>query len=154
MSETPSSAVMPTHDVRVLAALHAASFDDAWSELFVGALLVQPGVSALVTPADDAQGFIMTRVADDEAEILTLAVRPAARGRGHGGALLDAALCLMRAQNAARCFLEVAEDNAAARALYDRAGFTPCGRREKYYSHRTAAVVMELRLQPAADFAR
>ena len=34
-------------------------------------------------------------------------------------------------------FLEVAEDNAAARDLYERQGFRPVGRREDYY--RTAS---------------
>lgn len=153
MSKAPLSDVAASLDARVLAALHAASFDDAWSELFVGALLVQPGVIALVTPEQTPVGFILLRVIAGEAEILTLAVTPAERGRGQGRALLSAALDVMTAQNVTRCFLEVAENNTAARALYDGAGFVICGRREKYYAQRIDALVMERRLQPGSILA-
>jgi ribosomal-protein-alanine N-acetyltransferase len=149
--------VGPTLDAESLARLHATSFDDAWSALFMGALLVQPGVTALITPQQDPVGFILIRIAADEAEILTLAVAPSARRGGFGLALLKAALGLMADQNVTRCFLEVAADNAAARALYERAGFSPCGRRAEYYARdqaRADALVMELRLQPATELAR
>ena len=71
----------------------------------------------------------------DEAEILTLAVRPSARRAGLGGRLVEAAVVRAAALGAERMFLEVAEGNVAARALYARSGFVEMGRRRGYYSH-------------------
>ncbi|MFN3669657.1 MAG: GNAT family N-acetyltransferase [Brevundimonas sp.] len=113
-----------------LAAVHAEAFDAPWDADAFAALLTQAGVFAL----GDADGFILMRVVADEAEILTLAVRPAARGRGLGARLVGEGGAAAAAFGAARLFLEVAEDNAAARALYARAGFAEAGRRPGYYA--------------------
>ncbi|QBX37156.1 GNAT family N-acetyltransferase [Brevundimonas sp. S30B] len=121
-----------------LAALHAEAFDAPWSAEAFADLLSQPGVAAEV----EADGFILIRVVADEAEILTLAVRPAARRAGLGLALVQRAAVAATALGAERLFLEVAEDNAAARALYGRAGFEAAGRRKAYYARRDG---------PAAD---
>jgi ribosomal-protein-alanine N-acetyltransferase len=112
-----------------LAALHASAFDHSWDEAAFADLLDQPGVFALATE----DGFILCRTVVDEAEILTLAVRPQARGRGQGLRLVSAAAALAEASGAASLFLEVAEDNGSARALYERAGFSETGRRKAYY---------------------
>ena len=116
------------------AAIHAEAFagpDDApWSAAAFADLLGQAGVFAAEAP----DGFILMRAAADEAEILTLAVRPAARRGGQGGRLVGEGVLAAAARGAARVFLEVAEDNAAARALYARAGFVEAGRRRGYYA--------------------
>jgi ribosomal protein S18 acetylase RimI-like enzyme len=52
-----------------------------------------------------------------------LAVLPAARGAGVGRALLDAVAVRARALGCCKVTLEVREDNATARRLYERAGF-------------------------------
>jgi ribosomal-protein-alanine acetyltransferase len=80
-------------------------------------------------------GFLFARVAADEMEILNLAVTPAARKRGIGGALLAAAVDHGRRQHAARAFLEVRESNVRARRFYERRGFVVKGRRPRYYHH-------------------
>ena len=113
-----------------LAALHAEAFDTPWDAASLTALLASPGVFAVEQP----DGFILIRVVADEAEILTLAVRPAVRRSGLGGRLVEAAVVRAAALGAARMFLEVAEDNVAARALYARAGFREAGRRRGYYA--------------------
>jgi len=113
-----------------LAALHAEAFDTPWDAASLTALLASPGVFAVEQP----DGFILIRVVADEAEILTLAVRPAARRSGLGGRLVEAAVVRAAALGAERMFLEVAEDNVAARALYARAGFREAGRRRSYYA--------------------
>jgi ribosomal-protein-alanine N-acetyltransferase len=129
-----------THDAALLAALHRSSFDEPWSEAFFASLLGQPGTMAL-TVADPAPlGFILVRVAADEAEILTLAVVPSARRAGRGRRLVEAALAALAASTARRCLLEVAADNAAAIALYAAGGFKPCGRRPGYYRRGQVAV--------------
>jgi ribosomal-protein-alanine N-acetyltransferase len=129
-----------------LAALHAEAFDAPWDADAFAALLTQAGVFAL----GDADGFILMRVVADEAEILTLAVRPAARRRGIGARMVGEGAVAAAALGAARLFLEVAEDNAAARALYARAGFFEAGRRPGYYARaeggRGDALILALNL--------
>lgn len=113
-----------------LAEIHAEAFDAPWDATALAGLLDSPGVFAV---AED-DGFILCRVAADEAEILTLAVRPSARRNGLGARLTAEAARRAASAGATRLFLEVAEDNAAARALYDRAGFRAAGRRPAYYA--------------------
>jgi ribosomal-protein-alanine N-acetyltransferase len=144
---------MSQADPDLLSRLHATAFPTPWSADEFAALLDQSGVFAVVEP----DGFILTRVVLDEAEILTLVVRPEARRTGLGGRLVgQAALAAARA-GAVRLFLEVAEDNAAARALYDRAGFHRIGRRKAYYGAadggRTDALVLGLDLSKNPDTA-
>ena len=116
------------------AVLHAEAFDQPhdrpWSEAAFAELLDQPGVFAVDSP----EGFIRMRAVADEAEILTLAVRPAARRGGQGARLVGEGVLAAAARGASRVFLEVAEDNAAARALYQKAGFLKAGRRPGYYA--------------------
>lgn len=114
-----------------LAAIHAEAFEAPWDAAALKALLASPGVIAV---AED-DGFILIRFVVDEAEILTLAVRPSARRAGVGARLLDEAVVRAAALGAERVFLEVAEGNVAARALYARRGFVEAGRRRGYYSH-------------------
>lgn len=89
------------------------------------------------------EGFLFVRVAADEMEVLNLAVEPASRERGVGGALLAAALDYGRQAGAAKAFLEVRESNLRARRFYQQRGFAEAGRRPRYY-HRPVedAVVM------------
>ena len=119
-------------------AIHAAAFSpgERWDDAAMAELLAMPGVFGFV---DERGGFILLRSAGGEAEILSLAVHPAARRRGLGRALLDGGLA---ATAGLPMFLEVATDNAAARALYGSAGFSECGRRRSYYGAGRDAVVL------------
>lgn len=133
-----------------LATLHAAAFagahDRPWSPAAFADLLGQAGVFAIEAP----DGFILMRAVADEAEILTLAVHPAARRGGVGGRLVGEAVLAAAARGAERVFLEVAEDNAPARGLYARSGFIETGRRPGYYAApqgtRRDALVLALKL--------
>lgn len=78
-------------------------------------------------------GYVICSVVADEAEILALATRPEARRRGLGRALLNAATAAARDAGARRVLLEVARDNAAARRLYESAGFAVFNVRRGYY---------------------
>ena len=139
--------VVPFHgDAAPLAALHAASFPDPWDAKAITDLLATPGTFAFHAP----DGFVMARIAAGEAEILTLAVAPDARGKGLGRALLQAAINQARGDGATTMFLEVGADNPAARALYASLGFTKVGDRKGYYQGRDALV---LRLPLAGEFA-
>lgn len=115
-----------------LAAIHAEAFEAPWDTPAFEALLEQAGVFALSEP----EGFILIRTVADEAEVLTLAVRPPARRHGLAARLVEGARAAAERRGAMRLFLEVAQDNAAARALYARAGFVETGRRPGYYARR------------------
>ena len=136
----------PAADTAPLAALHAASFPDPWDSAAIAALLATPGTFAF--HAHD--GFVLARVAAEEAEILTLAVLPAARGKGLGRALLQAAIAHARARGAQSMFLEVGVENPSALALYAGLGFARVGLRKAYLYGKDALV---LRLPLADDFA-
>lgn len=130
-----------------LADVHAAAFTKPrpWSAAEFAALLAAPEV-VLVRQGD---GFALGRVILDEAELLTIAVHPAARRKGLGRALLADLTQMLRTRGAMRLFLEVAADNQAALQLYHSAGFGEIGRRRGYYgtgSARTDAVILALDL--------
>ncbi|MEN5362198.1 ribosomal protein S18-alanine N-acetyltransferase [Brevundimonas intermedia] len=137
---------MTASDPAALAAFHAQAFAAPWSAREFADLMSQPGVVAIA----ESDGFVLIRIVLDEAEILTLAVLPKARRLGLGRRLVEEAAIAATQAGAARLFLEVAEDNAPARALYDRAGFSQIGRRKAYYAaadgSRTDAVVMSRNL--------
>jgi ribosomal-protein-alanine N-acetyltransferase len=120
---------LPPTDPQRLAEIHASAFAEPWDAAALAGLLSQPGVFAVA--AED--GFALLRRVVDEAELLTVAVRPGARRRGLGARLVAEGLARARASGAERVFLEVAEDNAAARALYAGLGFVEAGRRRGYY---------------------
>ncbi len=82
---------------------------------------------------DAAAGFVLSRVAADEAEVLSIAVMPERRGEGIAGRLLDAHREMLRFARARMLFLEVEDANAAALALYRRQGFQEVSRRDAYY---------------------
>ncbi|MGK7869279.1 GNAT family N-acetyltransferase [Falsiroseomonas sp. E2-1-a20] len=128
-------------DAAAAAALHARAFPpgEAWGVQAITLMLEMPGCFGILRPG---AGFVLARVAADEAEILTLAVVPEARRAGLGGALLAEAMAAAVLRGAGTMFLEVSEANRAAQALYGAAGFAEVGRRRRYYSDGTDALVL------------
>lgn len=118
------------------AAIHRSAFAHPWSAGEFGTLLASASTigSAALDPATSRmRGFAISRLAADEAEILTIAVDSAWRGRGVGRDLMREHLSRATLSGARAMFLEVDQDNAAAIALYTRFGFLKVGRREGYY---------------------
>jgi ribosomal-protein-alanine N-acetyltransferase len=116
-----------------MAAIHARSFPAPWTPVDFATLISQAGIAGWIA-GDPPIGLLLVRAAADEAEILTLAVNPEARRTGVATALLSEALATLRRGPARRLFLEVAEDNPGARALYQGFGFVGGGRRKAYYA--------------------
>ncbi len=116
-------------DADVLAELHATAFDSPWDAPAIAALLDAEGGLALTTE----HGFILIRTVAGEAEVLTLAVAPAARRQGLGRRLIEAATGAAIQAGAEAIFLEVAADNTPAIGLYTVVGFHQVGRRKGYY---------------------
>ena len=119
-------------DAPALARIHASAFPSgaAWSAGTIETLLGLSGVFGLHGPG----GFILARRILDEAEILTLAVHPEFRRQGLGAALVGTAAMVAATAGARVMFLEVAEANVAAMALYAGAGFERAGLRRDYYA--------------------
>ena len=120
-------------DSAALAKVHAQAFEAPWSATDIAALLDAPGVMAWLVEAGAPVGMSLVRIVAGEGEVLTLGVAPAARRQGVGDALVAAAVVAATARGADSLFLEVAADNAAAQALYAKAGFAAAGRRAGYY---------------------
>ena len=114
-----------------LARLHEARriSPRAWSEAEFAGLTSGAGAGRVAEP----QGFALGRALAGEAELLTIAVLPGARRQGVGRRLVQKFLDEVAGLGAATVFLEVAEDNAGALALYRAAGFFEAGRRHRYY---------------------
>jgi [ribosomal protein S18]-alanine N-acetyltransferase len=138
----PTIADARASDAAALAALHGRAFAHGWSESEFERLLVDKAVVAHVARTGNRRtpaGFMLSRRAADEAEILTVAVAPAARGQGIARALLARHLGRLAALGIARVFLEVDDGNRPALKLYGRAGFLQVGQRAGYYPRAEGA---------------
>jgi [ribosomal protein S18]-alanine N-acetyltransferase len=139
-------------DCESLACLHAAACEEPWSAAAIADLMAQDGVFAVVAfdPPGDSAGFVLMRVAADEAEILTLAVRPASRQRGLGRAMIREGAKKAVQMGGKSLFLEVNVGNFAARNLYAGLGFLQVGMRRGYYhkdmDHKEDALVLSVGL--------
>jgi len=130
----PAMSEAASRDAAAIAALHVVSFRRGWSEQEVEGLLTDCHVIAHRAMAGSAMaGFIMSRLVEDEAEILSVAVTGSRRGRGLARNLLTLHLRRLAGLGARAVFLEVDEYNVAAIRLYDRAGFREISRRANYY---------------------
>ena len=121
-------------DAPPLAALHGASFRRGWSEDEFERLLLDRSVLAhRATLGHQPVGFIISRIAAGEAEILSVAVARSHQGRGLARRLLDLHMRRLAGLGVRTIFLEVDDDNLPARRLYARNAFRQVGRRDGYY---------------------
>ena len=145
-SEPALSEASP-RDAWAMATLHAVSFRHGWSDGEFERMLGERNIVAHRAIAGRAlHGFILSRLVAGEAEILSVAVAAARRGRGLARAVLNLHLRRLAGLGARAVFLEVDEDNEPARRLYRRAGFREVGRRPGYYQqgrdHGATALVL------------
>ena len=115
--------------------LHCACFpEDPWDAEAIEQIMSIPGFFGRIGWANEAPvGFALALALGEEAEIVSLGVLRDYRRCGIGLAILDAVCGEARLRGADRVVLEVASDNAAARALYAGRGFTVVGHRRNYY---------------------
>jgi ribosomal-protein-alanine N-acetyltransferase len=123
-------------DIGELAGLEAELFPhDAWSEpTWWAELAGRPRRDYVVD--EDGQGiagYAGLDLAGEVADVMTIAVAPRAQGRGLGRRLLDHLVERARADGAQWLLLEVRDDNAPARRLYEHAGFEVLTTRRRYY---------------------
>jgi [ribosomal protein S18]-alanine N-acetyltransferase len=134
MRGEPAMSEASARDASAIAALHSESFRRGWSEQEVEGLLIDRHVVAhRALMGTKLTGFIMSRLVEDEAEILSVAVADRQRGRGLARQLLNLHLRRLAGLSARAVFLEVDEHNDPALQLYHRAGFSQVSRRPNYY---------------------
>ena len=144
----PALSEATLRDAAGIAALHGVSFRRGWSDGEIERLLMERNtVCHRATAGRALCGFILSRIAVGEAEILSVAVVSARRGRGLARALLNLHLRRLAGLGASAVFLEVDEDNEPARRLYGRAGFREVGRRPGYYQKDSGAPATALVLR-------
>ncbi len=121
-------------DAARLAELHGASFHHGWGESEFETMLAERNtLMHRLRRGRKTIGFAASRIGADEAEILTIAIGRRYRGKGLSRDLLLTHLGHLAGRGVRTIFLEVEENNQPARRLYERAGFTVVGRRERYY---------------------
>jgi ribosomal-protein-alanine N-acetyltransferase len=107
-------------DAARLAQLHGASFHRGWGEGEFEAMMSERNTLVhRLRLGRKIIGFAVSRMAADEAEILSIAIDAGQRG--------------LAGRGVRTIFLEVEENNQPARRLYEWAGFGVVGRRERYY---------------------
>lgn len=132
--DKPSIETATLRDAPRLAQLHGASFHRGWGEGEFESMIAERNTLVhRLRLGRKIVGFAVSRMGADEAEILSIAIDASYRGRRLSRDLLITHLGHLAGRGVRRMFLEVEENNAPARRLYERAGFAVVGRRERYY---------------------
>lgn len=127
-----------------IAAIHGTLFESAWDRGGIMKLLEHPGSTALIARTGFPKvsvGFAMAQMVADEAEILSVGVVKDWQRVGLGFKLADGIERALRRAGVKNVFLEVAEDNTAARALYAKMGFSETRRRKGYYARKAGPAI-------------
>ncbi len=139
--------LMTYDDIPQVAAIERQCFPDPWSEQMLQDHLDNQCAAALVAKGADGVilGYAGLLVVLDEGYLTNIAVRPEYRRRGIAADILRVFENFARGNQLAFLTLEVRASNAAAIALYQKAGYREAGRRRDYYEHpREDAVIMTL----------
>ena len=119
--------------MEVMKAAFGDSYGEAWTRSQCAGILPMDGVTLLAAEGDsDLLGFALYRTVLNDAELLLLAVSPAAQGHGIGRKLLGQFIDDAKKKGASKIHLEVRDGNPATR-FYEAAGFAAAGRRRNYY---------------------
>jgi ribosomal-protein-alanine N-acetyltransferase len=138
-------------DAPKLAGIHAAALPPGWAaDDFLPYLRGGGRICFLAESENSDAGLAVVQTAGEEAEILTLGVRPSHARQGAGRKLVGASLAWALNRGIRTVYLEVAEGNTPARSLYASLGFTLLARREQYYrlnrQNPEAALILRLDL--------
>lgn len=131
-------------DQQQMADIHTASFSQGWSDGAIAMMMKTPGMQGFAALRSGGTkpvlvAFLVYRVVENEAEVITIAARPKWRRRGAAKALMQAMIHQLYAERLEKIFLEVDESNHAALSLYRTLGFNQVGERKAYYETQAAA---------------
>ena len=151
----PEVRKMTMEDGAAVAEMEHQLFPDAWSEKSVLETLAQPNAICLMAEkAGRAAGYLLAYTAADEAEIARIAVAKEMQRQGVARALLKELEVIGRSGGIRKILLDVRAGNAAARALYVKAGFAEDGIRQRFYENPTEdAILMSRPVETGEDSA-
>ncbi len=110
------------------------TYGEGWNHHQCRSMLSMPSAKLLIASRqDNVCGFVISRQAADEEELLMIAVSPESQGHGIGYLLLEHMLKAARTAQVAFVFLEMRADNPAEK-LYAKFGFHQIGLRKAYYT--------------------
>ena len=143
--EGDSISVMQPADLEAVHRLECASQQEPWSLQHFADELDNPVASVdLYWCGDALAGYLCSWLVAGELQIQNLATLPGLRRRGIAARLLDHVIARSRTVGPLTVWLEVRVSNVAAIALYERFGFSACGRRRAYYADGEDALIMTL----------
>ena len=123
-------------DLELFAALEAEVFaEDPWTPYMIAEELSSPASRYWIATDEsgDVVGYGGVKVGGDQADVMTIGVRPQARGQGIGATILGELLAWSREAGAREIFLDVRPSNEGAIGLYESRGFVEIGRRPRYF---------------------
>ena len=123
-------------DLELVAALEAEVFaEDPWTPYMIAEELSSPASRYWIATDEsgDVVGYGGVKVGGDQADVMTIGVRPHARGQGSGATILGELLAWSREAGAREIFLDVRPSNKAAIGLYESRDFVEIGRRPRYF---------------------
>jgi ribosomal-protein-alanine N-acetyltransferase len=105
------------------------TYGEGWNHHQCRSMLCMPSAKLLIAKRKDIIcGFLISRQAADEEELLMIAVSPECQGQGAGHLLLKQMLQAAKTQGVSAVFLEMRADNPAEK-LYAKFGFHRIGLR-------------------------
>jgi ribosomal-protein-alanine N-acetyltransferase len=122
-------------DLNRIMEIERASFgDEAYDRNLFAEFFRKCGELFLVVEHErKVRGYMVTCIRGEQAELVSVAVDPAARGRGAASALMESTLRRLRPRGIARIVLMVRAANTQARAFYERYGFEKVIKAPRYY---------------------
>lgn len=131
-------------DAFEIATLERECIECPWSEKQIVESIESPGYTFLVAECDEKfAGYVGVEWCLDEGNICNVAVSPNARRAGVASALVTELQNEAKKRGIAKLFLEVNENNVAAKSLYDKFGFVVLYVRPNYYRDAAALVMVK-----------
>ena len=126
--------LMTADHVPQVAQLERECFHDPWSENSIAAELKNP-LSLWLVALDDQRvvGYVGSQSVMGEADMMNIAVSSQYRRMGIAQELVQRLVAALREKDVYSLTLEVRASNEPAKALYNKQGFLPVGRRPNYY---------------------
>lgn len=133
---------MQSRDAQAVSAVEKAEFTSPWSEESVISLSSCPyAVARVACDGENVVGYYSFYYTLDEGDVNNVAVVADRRREGIGRKLMDDMISQACTRGVKKLFLEVREDNYAARRLYEACGFENYSVRKKYYDNTTDAIL-------------
>lgn len=127
-------------DAAEIAELERKYSSVGYTEEMVRGMFNERAVVLKAVEGDTVAGYAAAEVVIDSAEVQNVVVAENMRRSGVGTALMKALMAECRQRGAEKIFLEVDENNVAAKSLYKKLGFVKISERKKYYGDNTAEI--------------